>query len=246
MSETSGIQVIGAGAGRTGTASLKRALETLGFAPCYHMTEVINNSHSSGVEKALTTDKREWLTLLRGYKAAVDFPASAAYTDLIELYPDAKVVLSVRDPTSWAKSVQETIWSPYSGQRSWVRALWRPSFALMGRAFRRRFFKGGDYGAVILDDPDRLAEAFMEWNEEVKRTVPSEKLLVFQAKDGWDPLCKFLGVPEPSEPFPHVNDANEFKERMMLTWRGCLAMDIAVLAAAVAVGIGIASMRVSK
>ena len=115
------LQVIGAGCGRTGTASLKKALEILGLAPCYHMREVGSHGHEEQWEAALTSPKAaDWQEIFAGFKATVDFPASVVYLELMDAFPNAKVILSVRDAPGWARSVTDTIWSPWGGELSWV------------------------------------------------------------------------------------------------------------------------------
>lgn len=231
-----GLQVIGAGCGRTGTASLKKALEMLGFDPCYHMFEVIKHNHSSRWEAAFR-DGSGFGSLVQGYRSQVDFPAAVAYTELMEAFPEAKVVLSVREPMSWARSVRETIWSPYSLELSWVLTPFNRSFQRMAKLFRARFFgdeDGGVRSGAIYNDK-ALVAAFEAWNARVVATVPPERLLVFSATDGWGPLCAFLGVPEPSEPYPRVNDSEEFKARQRVLWRKAAALE-----AALVVGIGAA------
>jgi len=227
-----GLKVIGAGCGRTGTASLKAALETLGFDPCYHMFEVVKNGHSTRWTEAFSSPSTaDWAGLVEGFEASVDFPASTAYVELMAAFPDAKVVLSVRDPKSWARSVRDTIWSPYGGELSWVMAPFRRDFQKMTRLFRARFFGDADGGVrsgAIFDDAV-LAARFEAWNALVIATVPKERLLVFRAADGWGPLCKFLDVPEPAVPYPNVNDTAEFKERLWANWRMAAAKEAALL-----------------
>ena len=138
------LKVIGAGPGRTGTASLKAALEELGFSPCYHMFECSKLKHEANWARALTTstvadlDKDfEEILDCYGFKATVDFPASVAFVELMARYPDAKVILTQRDPKSWARSVAETIWSRYARERSWNLALWNRPFQRMACALMR-------------------------------------------------------------------------------------------------------------
>lgn len=144
------------------------------------------------------------------YRATVDFPASCMYKELMETYPNAKVVLSVRPAESWYKSVRDTIWGDGSFEFHW---LFRTTsagraFQKLGEHYRSRALLDG----VDRDDKEGCIKSFNAWSEKVKSTVPAEKLLVFEAKDGWTPLCRFLGVPEPSEPFPNVNDTEEIKK----------------------------------
>lgn len=243
MSSQDTLQVIGAGCGRTGTASLKRALEILGF-PCYHMFEVVKNGHERKWEKALNApESADWPEIFAGFRATVDFPASVAYKELMAAYPEAKVILSVRDADGWARSVRDTIWSPYAGELSWVLAPFRPSFQAMTKAFRKRFFEDHDGGVSsgAIFDNDRLATRFDLWNARVIASVPKEKLLVFRAAEGWTPLCEFLGVPVPDEPYPRVNDTAEFKERIGQHWRRAALIETGVLVLLAAGGIALAA-----
>ena len=231
------LEVIGAGCGRTGTKSLKDALEILGF-PCYHMFECGRLGHETKWNAALTGEQC-WDAIFDGFRATVDFPAAVAYKELMQHYPDAKVILSVRDPSKWAASVMETIWSREAKERSLVAAPWFHSFQRMATLFRKRFFRDDDGGlsSGAIDDPQRLAALFEQWVAEVKASVPPERLLVFQASDGWKPLCAFLGVPEPAVPFPRVNDSAVMKQRITKRWRLCAAADAAVLVGALMVGV---------
>eukprot|EP00930_Biecheleria_cincta_P038209 TRINITY_DN26256_c0_g1_i1.p1 TRINITY_DN26256_c0_g1~~TRINITY_DN26256_c0_g1_i1.p1 ORF type:complete len:256 (+),score=54.52 TRINITY_DN26256_c0_g1_i1:47-814(+) len=211
-----GLVVIGAGFGRTATSSLKIALEKVldKEGCCYHMSEVFKNNHAGqwndvfeGKKPAASAFKDMFGST---YRATVDFPASCMYKELMEAYPNAKVVLSVRPAESWYTSVRDTIWGDGSPEFHWI---FRTSYA--GRVFQKL---GYNYRSRALldgvdrDDKEGCIKSFNAWVEKVKNTVPPEKLLVFEAKDGWTPLCRFLGVPEPSEPFPNVNDTEEIKK----------------------------------
>lgn len=241
------LQVIGAGCGRTGTASLKKALEILGFAPCYHMFEVVSRGHEARWEAAFAQpDTADWKGLVAGFPATVDFPASLAYVELMAAFPKAKVILSLRDPQSWSKSVRETIWSPYAGELSWVIWPFKSTFQRMTALMRARFFEdkdGGVASGAVFDDK-ALQERFEAWNARVIATVPKERLLIFRASDGWGPLCKFLDVAEPSEDYPRVNDTDAFKKRVGKRWWTAAAIETGVLL--LAVGGAVALMRRRK
>jgi hypothetical protein len=238
-----GLAVIGAGCGRTGTQSLAAALEMLGF-PCTNGFVILADGEGKGClaskwHRALEgREPPDWDELFAGFRATVDFPAAVAYKELMEYYPDAKIILSVRDPHAWARSVLETIWLPISLELSWACAPWYPHFRRMGFAYRARFFRDTDGGIAsgAIGDPRRLAQRFVEWNEEVKTTVPSSRLLVFEAADGWAPLCKFLGVPVPDVPYPHVNDTEHLKRIIRHKWRRLVALDAAIVVGAVVLG----------
>lgn len=202
------IEVIGAGYGRTGTASLKLALEQLGFGPCHHMAEVLPNPDRVAIWEQI--GRREqgvpgtlWDQAFEGYRSTVDWPACTHWRALMARYPKAKVVLSKRDPGKWFESVNATILNPegVEGMRA------SPMGEMLDRNIWRLF--GGR-----LADRDHMIACFERHNEEVVKSVPREKLLVFDAKDGWEPLCRFLGVAVPLEPFPHVNTKEAMVELM--------------------------------
>ena len=206
------LKVIGAGFGRTGTTSLKAALERL-VGPCYHMMEVFPKpEHVAFWEAAHRGEPVEWEAVFGNYQAAVDWPTCTFYRELTQRYPEAKVVLSVRDPDRWYESVLSTI---YTVNKQRPPASWL--FAAIPQV--RRFVRMSD--AVIWQGTfggrfENKAHALRVYGahiEEVKRTVPPEKLLVFDVKEGWGPLCAFLEVPVPDEPFPHLNDAAAFREQ---------------------------------
>jgi hypothetical protein len=192
------LKIVGAGLGRTGTASLKVALEMLGFDRCYHMGEVMNNISAVDDWVAAANGKPDWEKIFDGYAAGVDYPVARLWRELADYYPDAKVLLSVRDPHSWADSVQATIFSPRI--REWLVST--PFAEFMQLTVH------GDFGAGI-DDHDFLVDYFEKHIAEVKATIAPERLLVYQVKEGWAPLCEFLGVDAPDEQFPRVNSRAE-------------------------------------
>lgn len=203
------LDVIGAGLGRTGTLSLKVALEELGFVKCYHMTEVLAQpSHVAAWDAATRGMPVDWEALFQGYRAAVDWPACSFYRDYLSLYPDARVILTVRDADRWYESVSRTI---YQVRRTLPR--WLPRMRRFLRMVDRLIWDGFFQGRF--EDKDYAIAAFQRHNEEVRRVVPPERLLVFEVKEGWGPLCEFLGVPVPEgKPFPRLNDAEDFRTRI--------------------------------
>jgi hypothetical protein len=212
------IQVIGAGMGRTGTLSLKHALEELGYNKCHHMMEVIANPPQLAFWKEMEAKRTtDFDAMMNGYEAMVDFPGSLYYKEMMQKYPDAKVVLTVRPAEKWYKSVSDTIYNLPRGPKRWmmkIAGLFDPQVAHMANIFDyvdnaiwSNLFKGK------FEDKEFALKRFDDWTEEVKRTVPKEKLLVFEVTQGWQPLCEFLGKPIPSTPFPRVNDTAEFLER---------------------------------
>lgn len=197
------LSVIGAGLGRTGTASLKVALEMLGLGKCHHMSEVFGSPEQIDLWVKAADGKPDWPAIFDGYGAAVDFPTSAFWRELADFYPDAKIILSLRDPEKWYESTQETILSPVLAA-----GFQHMPFAPVVKNVVHRFF---DYE---IHDHDHLVSVFNRHNDEVKRSIQSDRLLVFEAKDGWEPLCEFLGKPIPAEPYPRVNTKEEMRPMM--------------------------------
>ena len=199
------LRIIGAGFGRTGTASLKMALETLLNAPCYHMIEVFKHPEHVRLWHDAALDKPvNWDALMEGYAAAVDWPASAYWPELMRQYPDALVLLSVRDPESWWASASETI---FAGLRP-DNPMLTPEWLAMVHAMFRRYPGVGD-----VPDRDTMIAALTENTARALREVPRERLLVWQARDGWEPICRALGVPVPDEAFPRTNTREEWHAR---------------------------------
>jgi hypothetical protein len=208
------MRVIGAGYGRTGTTSLKIALERLGFGPCHHMEEVVKNpSEVSTWVRASRGEKIDWKQAMAPWPSALDFPAAHYYQELMAAFPDALVILTVRSPESWYQSMSETIIPimlrrPNRWVMGFVPYLGAPLRVMRETKFAREV-------ASRFADRDFVLAHYRDHIEEVKRVVPPEKLLVYEVKDGWAPLCAFLGVPEPSEPFPRTNDTAAFKKRVL-------------------------------
>jgi hypothetical protein len=207
------VEVIGAGFGRTGTASLKRALDMLGFGPCHHMSEVLKQPDTAaGWTTALRGDSDALAGLLAGYRATLDFPSCLLWREMVERDPLAKVVLTVRDGERWYRSARATILSQDKGKRvsrvadaggaGLVEALAPLSAAMGARGFRRD-----------LGEAETIA-VFQQHNESVIAGVPAERLLVYEVEQGWAPLCEFLGVSVPDSPFPRGNDSQAFHQNV--------------------------------
>jgi hypothetical protein len=228
------IEVIGTGFGRTGTMSLKVALEELGFGPCYHMIELFTHpEHVELWEAAARGKSVDWAQLFSGYRATTDWPACSFYQELMKRYPDAKVILTVRDPDRWYESTYNTIY----GMRKTVSSpvfrlagLFRPG---VGRATRmnNRLIWEETFGGS-LEDRQHAIEIFERHNEEVKRRVSVEKLLVYEVKEGWEPLCDFLGVEAPDKPFPHLNDTDTFRKMVRRRLTFAIAAPVVALSLA--------------
>ncbi|HLK10018.1 MAG TPA: sulfotransferase [Candidatus Binatia bacterium] len=195
------LRVVGAGLGRTGTNSLKVALERLLGAPCYHMMEVFTHPEHVPVWHAAARGRMpDWGALLAGFAAAVDWPVAAFWPELSAAFPDAVVLLSVREPQSWWQSASETIFPAIAEQAG---TAWR---AMIDDLFAARF-------TSAIDDRATAVAAFERHNARVRATVPARRLVEWRAADGWAPLCAALGVPVPSEPFPHTNTRADWRAR---------------------------------
>ena len=198
------LMVIGAGLGRTGTMSLKVALEQLGFGPCYHMVDVwAQMPESLRLWEAAARGEPDWEAIFSGYAATVDYPGCSYWRELVAAYPDAKVILSTRNADSWFDSVSTTIFGPFS----------RGTIANVGA---QTFFEGsvlGEFDPQRMDDRAYMSDFFERWNASVIDEVPPERLLVFEARQGWQPLCDFLGVPLPETAYPRVNSREEMQQR---------------------------------
>lgn len=202
------LAVIGAGFGRTGTLSLKFALEKLGFSKCYHMMEVIAHPDHTGIWRdAFRKQAVDWDALFDGYRAAVDWPACNWWRELAEYYPDAKVILSTRDPGRWYASVRDTI---YASTRDAL-ASQDPSIRARGQWAEELIWQHTFDGRM--DDEAHVIDVMKRHEAQVERTIAKDRLLVFEAASGWAPLCEFLGVPVPDEPYPRVNTTEEFLAR---------------------------------
>jgi Sulfotransferase domain len=196
------LKVVGAGIGRTGTHSLKNALETLLGGTCHHMIEVIMVSPEqipTWIE-AIDGKQIDWNKLMEPYTAQVDWPGGGFWPELMAANPEALVLLSVRDPESWYTSCTNTI---FAGMRE-MAAGGNEWMAAMLRLLRQRF-------SDQLEDKDAMIEAFEKHNAAVRAGVPKERLLEWTAADGWEPICERLGVPVPDEPFPKVNTTEDFR-----------------------------------
>lgn len=193
------LKVIGAGLGRTATFSLKFALERLGLGPCYHMSEVFAGARRN-VPLWLETVRGnpDWDTIFEGFQSTTDYPACSYWRELADYYPDARVVLTVRDPDSWFDSVTETIFSD------------KMQGSLAGTP-TEEMMKGVIFNTFGDKVTDRafMTEYFSRRNQDVIDALPAARLLVYSPREGWEPLCAFLGVPVPNEPFPRVNSRDE-------------------------------------
>ncbi len=204
------LQVIGAGFGRTGTMSLKAALEFLGYAPCYHMTEMVKNPEHFRLWAAAGDGAPvDWRRLYANYRATVDWPGCLYYRELMATFDQAKVILTVRDPDRWYDSVLNTLYSLKTATDDYLATagstgrppsvlyenrIWTDTFA--GRFSDRRFAIG----------------VYERHNQQVRDSVPADRLLDYRVSEGWQPLCEFLRLPVPDLPFPQLNATQAFRD----------------------------------
>lgn len=211
--------------GRTGTHTLKLALEQLGFGKCYHMTELLRKPASlvyfTRAEKGETVD---WDTLFEGFQSAVDYPCARYHRQLMDKYPEAKVVHTIRDPESWYKSALETIfWASKPSPGRIFNMMIRMPFS---KNIRQRLpvlqYNGKllDWEFGDINNKEAVIKRFNDYNEKTIAGIPKERLLVFNVRDGWEPLCNFLQVPVPSQPLPRSNSKEEFIKNVHNLSRG--------------------------
>ena len=203
------IEVIGAGFGRTGTLSLKIALEALGLDKCYHMMEVMRNeSHAAQWRKAARGEAVDWDALYTGYRATVDWPSASFWRELRAVYPEAKVILTLRDSQQWYTSVMNTIWK-FSSQVTGESRTQLDEAAMERSMMGDEIIWQGVFGGRM-KDRDHVIECYERHNQEVIDTVPADKLLVYRPGDGWEPLCGFLQKTVPDTDYPKVNSTEDF------------------------------------
>jgi hypothetical protein len=206
------MKVIGAGFGRTGTMSLKAALERLGFGPCFHMIDLIRDPTPLPYwQAAADGEKVDWTEALDGWESTIDWPGCTFWEEMAEIWPDAPVLLSVRDPEAWYRSTYNSI---HEAKEMALRGELQgnteeaPDPAVM-QMINGLIWKGTFKGRFT--DKEFALEVFRRHNEDVKSKVPADRLLVYEIKQGWGPLCDFLGVEVPDEPMPHLNDTDSFR-----------------------------------
>ncbi len=220
------LQVIGAGFGRTGTTSLKAALEQLGFAKCHHMEEVMKSAAQVRFWQTLSDGGEvDWDEVFEGFQSSCDWPSCSYWEQLHHRYPDAKIVLSVRDETRWYESVLATIYPATFMLPRWL--VWLvPPFARLYKMTVATVWD--DVFDGRFEDREHALQVYRDHIDRVKATAPSDQLLVFEAKDGWQPLCDFLDVPVPENDYPHLNDTAQIR-RMIRAVRAFGWLSLAAL-----------------
>ena len=199
------LEVIGAGFGRTGTTSLKQALERLGFERCHHMDAVSTSREQVAAWTAIARgDEPDWDRVFDGFRASCDWPSCTYWEELHRHFPEAKIVLTVRDESRWYDSVAETIYPASFLPPRWI--VWAiPPLARFRKMVVAQVWDGVFGGRF--EDREHALRIYREHVAAVKARAPADRLLVFEVKDGWEPLCRFLDVPVPPGDFPHANDA---------------------------------------
>jgi hypothetical protein len=201
------VKVVGAGVGRTGTHSLKLALEQLLGGACYHMVEVFEHlDHVPTWTAALRGEQVDWEPVLGSYSAVVDWPGAGCWDAIAAAYPDALVLLSTRrDAEQWWTSANATILGSMrsGGPPDPAMDGWRAMTAVMMNRFDPNW-----------SDHDAAVAAYERHNAAVRNSVPAERLIEWKATNGWAPLCSALGLPEPDAPFPHSNTTEEWLARV--------------------------------
>jgi hypothetical protein len=195
------LKVVGAGVGRTGTNSLKVALEQLLGGPCHHMFEIVTHpAQMPEWTNAIEGGSVDWSTMPLGYVALVDWPGASFWPELSAANPEALVLLSLRDPESWYHSASNSIFLVFDA----VPPEMKPWFETMLGLLNDRF-------SDQLDNPTAMMDAFERHNASVRREIPPERLLEWTPGDGWEPICERLGLAVPSEPFPITNTLNDWR-----------------------------------
>lgn len=221
------IKIIGAGWPRTGTNTLKQSLEKLGYSKTYHMKELLVHPENLHYWTTLKeTGTTNWDELYNGYQASVDFPCCPWYKEHLKQFPDAKVILTVRPFENWYTSIFSTIWK--AGPQTVLEKIKMMSKLLFNPRLRAvikcvKFAKSSIFGGLLqgkFEDKAATEKLFNKHIEDVKAFVPAGQLLVFDVSEGWEPLCKFLGVAVPNEPIPHLNKKENFKEMLVELMKG--------------------------
>jgi hypothetical protein len=203
------IEIVGTGFGRTGTLSMKLALEQLGFGRCYHMLEVAPAGHAPLWHAAWRGTKPDWDAVFANFRATVDWPSTAFWREIADHFPRARVIHTERPAEAWYESVRNTIYQVMvREQPPGLPEPFRQQLAMANDLILK-----GTFGGRFEDRAHALA-VFEAHNARVKREIAPERLLVYRPGDGWEPLCKFLGVPVPETPYPRVNTTEEFLGRL--------------------------------
>ncbi|MHA1152793.1 MAG: sulfotransferase family protein [Alphaproteobacteria bacterium] len=202
------LKIVGAALGRTGTNSLKLALERLGFGPCHHMYEVRDHPEQLPYwQAAARGELPDWDEVFADYRSCVDWPSARFWPEIAAHYPDAKVLLTLRDAESWFASVHATIYPSIEAWPAREPGHHRDMLEMAAEIIVQQSFGGR------LDDRDHALAVYRAHEEEVRRTIAPERLLAYDVSEGWEPLCAFLEVPVPDVAFPRTNTSEEFRKK---------------------------------
>ena len=226
------LKVIGAGFGRTGTLSLKAALEQLGYGPCHHMKEVmLHNDQAEWFSQASKGLEVDWHEVFENYSSAVDWPAAAYYQELADIFPEAKIVLGIRDPDAWYNSVNNTIFRVIPHFPKWIRFIF-PRADKVFNMIEDTIWQGEFSGRF--EDKKLAIQVYNHRIETIKKAFPPERLLIHSSKDGWEPLCEFLDVGIPDIPYPWLNDSAKIKRAIIamkiLQWLPLAIIVVSIIA----------------
>ncbi len=201
------LKIVGAALGRTGTNSLKLALEELGFGPCHHMFEVRDHPEQLPYwQAAARGELPDWDEVFANYQSCVDWPSARFWREIAAYYPEAKVILTLRDADKWFASVHATIYPVILSWPEQEPGHFRDTMEMAQELIVEQTFGGR------LDDRDHALAVYRAYEEAVRRTIAPERLLAFDVSEGWAPLCAFLEVPVPDTPFPRTNTGEEFRK----------------------------------
>jgi hypothetical protein len=207
------LRVIGVGLPRSGTSSLQAALELLGFGPCHHMSELIDKPDQSvQFLRAYDGHKVDFHTLMKGYGSAVGSPVADFYKEIRQAYPQAKLVLTVRDSSEkWLESFDTTLRIVFLSKIFYcivyLMKIVRLSCLVARKSGEKWTYEIGQIGPQFHD----------QYNARIINENKAGEVLVYNVKEGWPPLCKFLGVDIPQNiPFPNLNEAQHIKRQIKL------------------------------
>jgi hypothetical protein len=210
------MKMIGVGFGRTGTMSLKAALEELGAGPCFHMIDLITGENKErDLEhwvRVADGEPVDWTEVFEGWEATVDWPAASRWREIVAAFPGVPVLLNVRDFDGFYKSCANTILAvkeaAQAGELAEDANREQPAPELWG-VIEKLIWQGDFQGRF--KDKEWVREMYWERVETIKREVPADRLVYWELGDGWEPLADALGVEAPHKPFPHLHDTNEFR-----------------------------------
>jgi len=225
------LEIIGVGFGRTGTLSLKHALEHLGYGKCYHFSELLKRKHAKRWFQSINSQPCHWDALFHGYRSTTDWPAAAFYKELFEQYPNAKFILTHRNANDWYASTESTIYK----LRTMLPAQ-LPGFRSIAKLTDQVIWDGTFDGRFT--DRSHAIDCYEQHIRDVSNALPSKQLLLFDVRDGWSPLCEFLNVPIPHNiSFPNSNDRQVMHRNIRLVQVGKILFVGIVLAVLIALAV---------